>query len=818
MARFSPARVALALALVAVVAGVEACCSSRSTEPSSPERQAAAAPVSAADRPLALLVRGEPGSKPTALGIAHAEVSVLIASGLATTTLDLTFRNDLDRVLEGELVLPLPEGAAVSSFSLEVGGTLRAASVVERDKARATFEQVVRRGVDPGLVEWVQGNAFRTRIYPIPARGTKRVALSWDEPLAASGPAGLRYRLPLDLAAAAERIAVSVEVVGASTAGVPVLTLANARVECSPGLWRATGELVGSRKLHLALDVPLSLTTPLVLREPSARTPGEDVFVVSAWAPSPQPGSRPSSVTVLYDASLRALRRDRSAERAYFAALAHELELATVRLVLFSDDVWGPAETFEVKRGESPALLERLAAVVPDGALRLSGLDVEKLAGDSPLVLLVSDGLSSLGESEPAPPRRSGVVAVSSGPGDARALGRIARGRVVALDGLSPRDAVARTLDHPWVLDEPKAQGVSQLAGAWSRPIAGGRVSIAGHVPTGVAGEVEIRFTLDHDLSVTRRVSIPATPTSTSGLVERLWALARLSQLEDAGPGHDAEIVALAKAHGLVTPLTSLLVLETLDDYVRYRVEPPADLRAAWAERLRVAETTVARSSDDRLAALRKAATARHAWWSLEPAALAALAGPAPVSSGVQVNQTGAIPAANPVAAATATSPQGGGRTGGVLTFGSSEREAPGDFPGPELGLPQNRGPGPEVSEGQRARIAEMVQEAGVNVQARALTQAQQDTFGSIGSLEANARFNKLQDESLQDPLEFEWIAESDQRRREQLQIAAQNESDFQGSERVKYVDATVRALYKMRARRPTRGSGTSAARSARRS
>lgn len=80
-------------------------------------------------------------------------VDVQVQGTLATTTWDLTVANPQDRVLEGELVFPLGEGQTISRFALDVNGALREGVVVEKSKGRQVFEAIVRRGVDPGLLE-----------------------------------------------------------------------------------------------------------------------------------------------------------------------------------------------------------------------------------------------------------------------------------------------------------------------------------------------------------------------------------------------------------------------------------------------------------------------------------------------------------------------------------------------------------------------------------------------------------------------------------------------------------------------------------------
>src|SRR5258708_2730933 len=107
----------------ACVTGFASCCGpSRVEVPARAVALPTARVESRAPAAAALLVCAEPGAKPTPLRVAEVAATVAITGGLATTTLDITFENDLDRVLEGELVLTLPDGGAVSSFALDVGG------------------------------------------------------------------------------------------------------------------------------------------------------------------------------------------------------------------------------------------------------------------------------------------------------------------------------------------------------------------------------------------------------------------------------------------------------------------------------------------------------------------------------------------------------------------------------------------------------------------------------------------------------------------------------------------------------------------------
>jgi hypothetical protein len=107
-------------------------------------------PVEVTEAPS--LVVDEAGNK-RPMVVEKVDIHVVIRGLLAETTTTLTFRNPHERVLEGELLFPLPEGATISGFGLDVGGQLVEGVIVEKNAARVAFETEVRKGVDPGLVD-----------------------------------------------------------------------------------------------------------------------------------------------------------------------------------------------------------------------------------------------------------------------------------------------------------------------------------------------------------------------------------------------------------------------------------------------------------------------------------------------------------------------------------------------------------------------------------------------------------------------------------------------------------------------------------------
>ncbi len=93
-----------------------------------------------------------------------------------------TFTNPNARQMAGELEFPIPDGAHVCAYALEVNGTLVPGVVCEKEKARVAFENEVRKGVDPGLVEQVKGNIWKTRIFPLVPHTPRRAEVEFVAP------------------------------------------------------------------------------------------------------------------------------------------------------------------------------------------------------------------------------------------------------------------------------------------------------------------------------------------------------------------------------------------------------------------------------------------------------------------------------------------------------------------------------------------------------------------------------------------------------------------------------------------------------------
>lgn len=131
------------------------------------------------------------------LTVKYHHVTVEIVNQVAKTSVDQVFINNFNRDIEGTYIFPIPENAAVSEFAMYIGGERVRGEILDSQKARTIYEDIVRRMRDPGILEYIGRNMFQARVFPIPARGEKRVQISYTEVLK-SEISLVKYLYPLN--------------------------------------------------------------------------------------------------------------------------------------------------------------------------------------------------------------------------------------------------------------------------------------------------------------------------------------------------------------------------------------------------------------------------------------------------------------------------------------------------------------------------------------------------------------------------------------------------------------------------------------------
>ena len=176
-----------------------------------------AAPVAAPAQGILVPQRCRPHSGrplPRSLTVESVSLDTRIQGQVATTRVTQVFRNEMPVVMEGVFFFPIPQDASITEFAIWDGDRRLAGEVRPREEARRIYDGIVRRQRDPGLLEYAGENLFQASIFPIPARGTKRLELVYTQVLRAEGGT-VGYRYPLGVgrnAAPIERLSGRVEI------------------------------------------------------------------------------------------------------------------------------------------------------------------------------------------------------------------------------------------------------------------------------------------------------------------------------------------------------------------------------------------------------------------------------------------------------------------------------------------------------------------------------------------------------------------------------------------------------------------------------
>ncbi len=130
-----------------------------------------------------------------AVQVTQVDARIDLADQIATTTLDIALRNPTSRPLESELLVPVPQGAVLKAFAFEGGYAEGTARLLPRDEARRIYDSIVAQTRDPALLEFVGNAVVKSSVFPVPANGTQKVRVTYEQLLETDG-ARLDYVLP----------------------------------------------------------------------------------------------------------------------------------------------------------------------------------------------------------------------------------------------------------------------------------------------------------------------------------------------------------------------------------------------------------------------------------------------------------------------------------------------------------------------------------------------------------------------------------------------------------------------------------------------
>lgn len=555
------------------------------------------------------------GEKNDAVSLKTMDIDVNIIGNMATTTMKIVFHNNTSRILEGELTFPMPEGVTVSRYAIDINGKLREAVPVPKAKATEVFESIEHRQIDPGLLERTEGNVFRTRVYPLPAKGDRTVLIAYEEALTFMNGNNMQYHLPLDYQQVIPAFSLRTKIY--QNAQKPVL------IEEPDGNFSFTGnDQVYEASLHktdyipqksLTIRLPKNTTIPEVLLQ--ANRDGSSYFLINTYLKA---DSRKKiwddHIGIIWDNSLSGLQRDIKKELELLDFIIRQKQNLTIELGLLNMD-FKKVKRFSIKNGEWSELKSYIENLVYDGGTDFSRLNEKTLAANE--YLFFTEGLSTFSKSTVSIHRPVYCI-TSSAKADYSILKGICNqtgGKFINLMSMPVHDACQLiSQDNLQFLGIREKSSVSEVYPSVPTEIKD-HLSITGITQKG-NGVLTLLFGRNGKVENTQQIRL--NNTSSDIKVNRIWAQQKIAEMDIQYEQNKEDIERLGKQFGIVTRNTSLIVLEDIADYIRYEITPPAELLAAYNEMTKQQRTLRENRFNHLLEQAIVMANDLKAWWDTD--------------------------------------------------------------------------------------------------------------------------------------------------------------------------------------------------------
>jgi Ca-activated chloride channel family protein len=547
------------------------------------------------------------------LEVTSHHVDVKIDRQIAVTSIEQEFYNPNDQRLEGIYIFPVPKGAHIDKFSMEIGGKMADAELLSADKARYMYEEIVRKMRDPALLEYAGRDLFQVRIFPIEPRSRKPIKISYTELLRAdAGSVTYVYGLSTEKFSAQPIKSLSLKI--ELNTGEPLASIYSPSHKVEIKRDGPNRAVIGYEAKDERPDTDFQLVYSTEARENvglsllNYKPDNDDGYFLLLAAPTVTKDAKPAAKDIVFVVDTSGsmagakLQQAQKALRFCVENLNADDRFEIVRFSteaepLFKNLVSNDAE-HRKRANEFIDGFKPIGGTAISDALQAALKVFEK--SDRPLVLIfLTDGLPTVGARNPDEivaeiKKARGVRIFSFGIGsdvNTQLLDQLAEStRAFSQYVLANEDLEVKVSSFYTRIKEPaltnlklEFSGGVRTAKIYPSDLPdlfkGDQLVVAGRY-TG-SGEIEAKLTgtsNGHEQTVTYKLKFDDRNT-TNDFVPRLWATRRVGFLLDEIRIHGEttelrdEATELARRYGIVTPYTAYLIVEDED---RRRV-PMAD-------------------------------------------------------------------------------------------------------------------------------------------------------------------------------------------------------------------------------------------------
>ncbi|MGR3790903.1 VIT domain-containing protein [Flavobacterium sp. TN-1] len=508
--------------------------------------------------------------------LSQLKVQVKIVGNIAYTTTEMHFFNASTRPMEADLLFPLPEGISVSRYAIDINGKIREAVPVNKNKGKQVFEAVEHRRVDPGLLEKVEGNNFKTRIFPLLPNSERIVIIGYEQELSMLDKTYLGYQMMSSYTKAIDTFELNISVIGSDAQP----KISNDGKEITIEKLGTTYQASIQQKNYIPKD-KLLVKIPVTSSIPSVVTQEKDnqyyFYATMHLDGAKKAKTLPKSIGLIWDVSLSSHKRDSKKELELLDLYFKKMPSVAVSLYLAGFHFEKKAD-YVISNGNWSELRKTLETITYDCGTNYTKIELPK----KDEILFFTDGLSTLSDATLPETKQPLYTITSSVTANYAFLNYQAiktGGAFLNLNTLKTEDALTLLTHRNFLFYGIKNNNtVVETYPMEGTPVTP-NFSVAGIslLPT---NQVTLLFGYDAEHLTEQTLTIATNKETNTDLnIEKLWAQKKIANLEIQYNKNAEEIETLGKKFGIITPNTSLIVLETVNDYILYDIVPPAELR-----------------------------------------------------------------------------------------------------------------------------------------------------------------------------------------------------------------------------------------------
>ena len=499
---------------------------------------------------------------------------------IATTVIEMEFYNPKDQEVEGLHTFQLNRGQVITDFQLELDGKYREGSIEERWKARQAYNSIVGKRIDPAILQMNGQNNYSLNIYPVAAKSSRKIKFTITQMMVEEN-LKLSYTLPLNFKSTTASFTLDIKI--NKPASIPY---------ANPGLlenqlfsMHNDEATLFQQKNDVILSKPISFSISQFGNKPQFcinKKEGKTNFIMRFFPDAERfYAYKPKSINVYWDVSLSGKERNLTKELDFLEKYISVNEINKTNIFLFNHQLQGVI-SFNRSKDDFNSIRNYLLSYKYAGATELGNLNFSNVLADA--ILLFSDGINSVGNAQP----KLGAIQVnfitstySYNYNQFKNLIGNTGGSIIYLNYIEVKDAVKRIDTAENFLFKYTASKININE---PFPIKLGKsILLSGTIDQ--ADNLELFYGNNMATLKSENYFLTAEASCDETTYKKMQMLKTYDSLMYGNYNyyHWQNMIVFGLTERVVTPQTSYLVLERIEDYIKYKIAPPKELEEKCA-------------------------------------------------------------------------------------------------------------------------------------------------------------------------------------------------------------------------------------------